>query len=314
MNMGHMKSMNMRQMKSVPANLPGSPGKLNVILHGLFDFNQETKDKNKEKDEIAVYIPNMGSAHLYKAGNWLAEITLEEGADLRLEGVTNGSTDNKLNKDRNIVLDDVPVKPNPDKPNPGKPPNPDKPAYAYATLRLPYPSLPIQSLRRLTIPADGLGGDTARKVLNGRAAVQTATVQVLTYAFESDASLSLGTHPWEPVLEDGYVNLHVFSEPELNPMEEHLREAFKASMDLFEGVKLTLESPAQPADLDTEKKEIPPGVHELELEDLVHRQRRLAVLGRAIKESRDLNAIWDEPTPFDGTDPGGCSGSLGSDS
>src|SRR6266550_3204575 len=91
MNMGHMKSMNMRQMKSVPANLPGSPGKLNVILHGLFDFNQETKDKNKEKDEIAVYIPNMGSAHLYKAGNWLAEITLEEGADLRLEGVTNGS-------------------------------------------------------------------------------------------------------------------------------------------------------------------------------------------------------------------------------
>jgi hypothetical protein len=151
-------------------------------------------------------------------------------------------------------------------------------------------------------------------LLDGRPAVQTATVQVLTYPFDSDANLTLGDHPWEPVLEDGYVNLHVFSEPEGSPMENHLRHAFQASMGLFEGVDLKLERPAQPADLDAEKKEIPPGVHELELEDLVHRQRRLAVLGRAIKESRDLNTIWDEPTPFDGGDPNTCSGCAGSDS
>src|SRR6266852_2607314 len=140
---------NMDQMKSTPAplNLPGSPGKLNVIFHGLFGFDQETKTK----EEIAVYIPNMGSAHRYKAGNWLAETTLAKG-EYKLEGVTKGSTDNKLNKDRNIVLDDVAVKANPDKP-------------PYATLRLPYPSLPIQSLRRLTIPADGLAGSTKPKVL-----------------------------------------------------------------------------------------------------------------------------------------------------
>src|SRR5260221_358302 len=83
-------------------------------------------------------------------------------------------TNNKLNKENNLILDDVPVKANPDKP-------------PYATLRLPYPSLPIQSLRRLTIPAAGLAGSTKPQVLNGGAAVQTATVQVLTYAFESDA-------------------------------------------------------------------------------------------------------------------------------
>jgi hypothetical protein len=287
----------MGQMKSAPAKLPGSPGKLNVILHGLLAFDQETI----EKEEIAVYIPNMGSEHLYKAGNWLAETTLAKG-DFKLEGVLNGSTDNKLDKDRNIILGNVSVKKNPERP-------------PYATLRLPYPSLPIQSLRRLTIRADGLDGKTKATVLRGRDAVQTATVQVLTYPFESDASLSLGDHPWEPVLEDGYVNLHVFSEPERNPTEKHLRDEFKDSIGLFEGVDLTLERPSQPADLDAERKEIPPpGVHELELEDLVQRQRRLAVLGRAIKESRDLNTIWDDPTPFDGNDDTACSPQAGSDS
>jgi hypothetical protein len=290
MNMGHMESTPVRQLK-----LPGSPGKLNVILHGLFDFDQE-----KDKEEIAVYIPNVGPEHLYKAGTWLAETTLTEGADLKLEGVVTGSTDNKLDKDRNIILGDVPVRANRDN--------------TYATLRLPFPSWPIHSLQRLTIPADGLGGNTAPKLLDGRPAVQTATVQVLTYPFDSDANLTLGDHPWEPVLEDGYVNLHVFSEPERNLMEYHLRHAFQASMGLFEGVDLTLERPALPADLDAEKKELPPGVHELELESLVRRQRRLAVLGRAIKESRDLNAIWDEPTPFDGRDETACSGSAGADS
>jgi hypothetical protein len=284
--------------------LPGSQGKLNVILHGLLSFDQETK----EKEEIAVYIPNMGSEHLYKAGNWLAETTLAKGADLKLVGVSKGSTANKLDKDRNMILGDVPVIKNPD---------------TYATLRLPYPSLPIQSLRRLTIPADGLEGNAKATVLRGRDAVQTATVQVLTYPFASDADLMLvandpnlkpGDHPWEPVLEDGYVNLHVFSEPERNSTEQHLRYEFEASIGLFEGVELTLTQPAQPADLDAEKKEIPPGVHELELEDLVQRQRRLAVLGRAIKESRDLNTIWDDPTPFEGNDSGACSPQPGSDS
>ena len=287
--------MNMGHMESAPAKLPGSPGKLNVILHGLFDFDQE-----KDKEEIAVYIPNVGSEHLYKAGNWLAETTLAKGADLKLEGVTKGSTVNKLHPDRNIILGNVPVNANPDN--------------TYAILRLPFPSWPIQSLQRLTIAAEGLAGDTKPKLLDGRPAVQTATVQVLTYPFDSDASLSLGNHPWEPVLEDGYVNLHVFSEPERNLMEDHLRHAFQASMGLFGGVDLKLERPAQPADLDAEKKELPPGVHELELEGLVLRQRRLAVLGRAIKESRDLNTIWDDPTPFDGSDPSTCSGSASSDS
>src|SRR5689334_20674129 len=49
MSMGHMESTPVKQLK-----LPGSPGKLNVILHGLFDFDQE-----KDKEEIAVYIPNV---------------------------------------------------------------------------------------------------------------------------------------------------------------------------------------------------------------------------------------------------------------
>jgi hypothetical protein len=296
------------------SKLPGSPGKLNVILHGLFDFDQETKKDGKGQDQISVYIPdvnrikpphNMGAGHkmtkhVFKAGNWLAETTLERGKFV-LKGVAKGSTENKLSPDRNMIVGKD-LKVNSNRTN------------TYATLVLPYPALPIQSLRRLTIPANGLSGKSKKTVLNGSKNVQNATVQVLTYSFESDAELALGDHPWEPVLEGGYVNLHVFSEPEKNPTEEHLRHAFEASMKMFDDVDLELTRPAQPANYEAEKSETPPGVHSLELEDLVRRQGRLAVLGRAIKEPRDLNTIWDEPTPFEGNSAGACSGDAGTDS
>src|SRR6185503_11012727 len=93
------------------------------------------------------------------------------------------------------------------------------------------------------------------RVVDGRANVESATVQVLTYDFENDARLRLGDHPWEPVLEwdpvlnESVVNLHVFSEPERNLTDDHLRQAFRASVGLYVGVDLTLNAPAQPANL-----------------------------------------------------------------
>ena len=300
----------------------GSPGKLNVILHGLFAFDQE--------DEIVAYIPNLGSEHLYKAGSWLAETNLEEHADVRLAGVLptdlkledlpelespeslkikkdafKGDTilGYKLDARHNIVLGDVPVSANATQCH-----------CIQATLRLPYPPSPIKSLRRLKIPAVALGGDDKEKVVNGNAEVESATVQVLTYDFANDNDLELGDHPWEPVLEwdeetkENYVNLHVFSEPEQRPTEDHLRHAFQAGVGLFVGVDLTLNGPTRPPDPDPPV----PGVHEFELQDLVQRQRWLEVFGRAIKEGRDAQAIWDDPTPFTGSDS--CTGCVASDS
>ena len=78
------------------------------------------------------------------------------------------------------------------------------------------------------------------------------------------------------------------------------------------GVDLTLKGSALPADLAAEKKDIPAGVDPFELEDLAKRLKRLAVLGRAIKEGRNVNTIWDDPTPFASSDA--CTGSAASHS
>jgi hypothetical protein len=280
----------------------GLPGKLNVILHGLFAFDQE-------EDGIVAYIPNLGSEHVYKAGKWLVETNLEEHAKLSLEGVTpNGSKENRILKDNNFVLGDVPVS-----------------ASAtdchciYATIKLPYPPSPIASLRRQIIPADAVGGDDKKKVVVTQE-LKSATVQVLTYDFTSDAELRLGDHPWEPVLQPvlqgvnsvNYVNLHVFSEPERNSSDEHLRHSFRACVGLFVGVDLTLKGLAKPPDLDAERGLIPPGVDELELQDLAQRKRWLEALSHAIKDGRNVNSIWDDPTPFASSDA--CTGCAASDS
>ena len=286
----------------VESNLQGSRGKLNVILHGLFAFDQG--------DKIVAYIPNMGSEHVYMAGTWLAETALAEHADLTLEGVTAGKKEdnNRLNRDHNIMVGDAPVTANGHECH-----------CVHATLRFPYPpkKFEIRSLRRFIIPAKALGGADMKRIVRGRKEVQSATVQVLTYPFENDADLRLGDHPWEPVLEwdpafkESFVNLHVFSEPERNSTDNHLRQAFQASIGLFVGVDLTLNAPAQPANLNDPSEKIPPGVHELEMEGLVQRKRWLAVLGRSIKETRDLNAFWEDPTAFDGSDPSTCPGCAG---
>src|SRR5262245_29871520 len=202
----------------------GSPGKLNVILHGLFAFDQNDK-------EIVAYIPNLGSEHLYKAGNWLAETNLEERADLELKGVDSTKLGRKdidqfsaedrqslkvekgvikgfkLREDQNLILGNVTISSN------------AKECHCiHATIRLPYPPYPIRSLRRIRIPADALGGDDKTRVIDGNkmanghkavnaAEVDSATVQVLTYDFDNDADLQLVEsgdhdaapegHPWE---------------------------------------------------------------------------------------------------------------------
>src|SRR5262249_22717445 len=130
----------------------------------------------------------------------------------------------------------------------------------------------------------------------------------------SDAELQLGGHPWEPALEwddelKTYVNLHIFSEPERSPGEDHIRQAFQANIGLFVGVDLALKGLPQPR---YSEDDLPPGVHEFELQDLIQRQKWLATLGRSIKERRTVNSVWEDVTPFSASDT--CTGSAGSDS
>src|SRR5206468_1818006 len=134
-------------------------------------------------------IPNLGSEHLYKAGNWLAETNLAERADLKLEGINPApkGTIQGFSTKQNTVFDNVAVSSN------------AKECHCiHATLRLPYPSSPIRSLRRVKIPVDVLGGDRKKSLVdNGIFEVESASVQILTYGFRDDNCLQLGDHPWE---------------------------------------------------------------------------------------------------------------------
>ncbi len=270
--------------------LPGNPGTLNVILHGVFIF--------EVKDDITVYIPNIGADHVYRAGTWLAEGNLEMG-DFTLEGtVKNDSGKPPVKRPfdpaKNIVLKGVHVS------------DPSCCNRVYATLHLPLP-ISVRSMSILSVPADGIGGDSKDKVVTGSGRY-SATVQILTYDFSSDSDLRLGRHPWEPIFDEGFVNLHILSEPDRSEEEEHTRYAFQMSLGLFTGINLSLRKPMGDADLVREISgdELPPGVHELEVQSLVMRMQWMQVLGRAIKEHRDLNGFWKDPTAFDGL--GSCSG------
>ncbi len=267
--------------------LPGTPGTLNVFLHGLFTIVVSDQ-------EITVYIPNMGSEHTYKAGNWLAEAALNPG-DFKLEGVSAGDVKQRFCPKQNVVLRNA------------RATDPVRSDRVYATLHLPYPPLSIKSLGRLVVPEGGIGG-ASKDLLYPGADKRSATVQILTYKFSSDANLRLGNHPWEPLLDEGFVNLHIFSESEQSDKETHIRQAFQLSASLLAGVDLTLLKPTEPADLQAEEAEIPEGVHQLEVQGLVMRNFWLGVLGRAIKEHRDLNAFWDSPAAF--ADAEACTGGL----
>jgi hypothetical protein len=273
-----------RSTDSKRNTLPGNKGKLNIILHGLYIIFV--------KDEITVYIPNMGSEHAYRAGNWLAETTMDEG-DFRLEGTNSQSTDkHPFKPEDNILLRHVRVT------------DANCCDRVYATLHFPLPNS-VLSLGKLGVPKGGIGGDSKDQI-DPQSGKFSATVQILTYDFESDAELRLGDHPWEPVFDDGFVNLHIFSEPDQAPEDDHVRHAFQMSMGLFTGVDLSLQKPLDHTALDTKVEKTPPGVHPLELKSLLMRLQWLTALGRAIKEHRDLNGVWDDPVALG--DAGSCSG------
>ena len=268
--------------------LPPNRGQLNVILHGLFTILVQ-------KDEITVYIPNMGSDHTYKAGSWLAEINLDPG-DYQLEGaIARDVKDGVFDPNQNMVLNKVRIN------------DAECCGRVYATLHLPLTK--AVSLRRLAIAPGALGGDSRDKVDQPDGEHFSAAVQILTYDFNNDANLRLGDHPWEPIFDEGFVNLHVFAQPESPPEDDHIRHAFQMSMGLFTGVDLVLKQPVAPADVEKEAEEVKAlgGIHPQELQGLDERRLWLGALGRAIKDHRDLNQTSSDFTPFDG--PGGCSGS-----
>ena len=120
------------------AGLPGSAGTLNVILHGLLTIA-------KASEEITVYVPNMGSDHVYRAGNWLTETTMDQG-EFTLRGVTkNKPSEHPFSLEHNLVLQNTHIA------------DANCCNRVYATLHFPYPESTV-SLSRLPVPDAGIGG------------------------------------------------------------------------------------------------------------------------------------------------------------
>ncbi len=276
----------------------GQPGELHVLLHGTFAFfvNQDGR--------VEALIPNVKN-HVVRAGNWLAETILKPG-EYCLEGVDKGTLGNNvLDPERNVILSGVrPTE---------ETPSGDKDALLYARLDLGRPAR-VSSMLRAKVPkADFTGRDKSKiKVINGTNQVEIATLQVFTYKFSGDAGVLLDKHPWEPAFSGGKtktINLHIFSATETEHPHGHVSDAFNACLKLFKDagsngevrLKLNLHRPS-PA---TELGDRPAGVVAEEMEDLTPRMRRIALLGRMKKDSRDLTNLWFDNEPLS-PDPATC--------
>jgi hypothetical protein len=267
---------------------------LNVFLHGTFVFLD-----NQQQDSIRAVIPKIGH-HVYRAGTWLGETDLQAGS-YQLQGVLPGN--NTFDRARNLILASAACQADRE--------------LTYATLILPRPDS-IASLRLAKIPLDSFD-NTAGLALN-KEGEQVATLQVFTYRLGDANKLLLGAvpegkngqvasdgHYWEPVFSGDTINLHIFSAEDHCERPSHVAEDFQTCMTLL-GSKLKLKR-AQPAGGISADETLPAGVIAEETEDLAPRTRRMARLGRLLRENGDLNQAWYKNDALD-DEPPACGGYI----
>jgi hypothetical protein len=272
----------MNNMKSAGAPETRPPC-LRVILHGLCVIQQRRRD-------LRIFLPNVESQHVYRAGKWLGETTIPPGAKLQLAGVRN-EADSRDSKPKEFSPDENVIVRGAFRRSAMKP---------YATLLFPRP-FDIYSLRPAPVTPGHLESSLQDKVSNRG---KLATIQVLEYVIDNAANLGLVNvrkragdgeeeyFPWVPSLTEESVNLHVFAEPETpQPMDHSLHE-FSLGARLFRDLDIRLTSVPKLPRIDRAK--LPRlGLPVEELEDLIPRTRRMAMLGRYKHHNRDLNALWD---------------------
>jgi hypothetical protein len=272
---------------------PNGFKKLNVILHGAYSLDQTT-----EQGRILALIPYI-PYHAYRAGNWLAETELRGRTNssavvYKLLGVSPGNA--RFDLQQNLV-----VKPN----QPAKPQS-----LPYATLRFPIPDK-ISSLLVAQIPRSSFSDP--QELVGNSDPQPIATLHVFTYDFDDENALMLKAddgegHYWEPFLNDGYVNLHIFSAEDHYHKPTNSMEDFNQCADLIGGLDLRLQTRLLPASgiLPTQKV---PGVNEWETESLALRTERMARLGRLVTQGADARLAWNGTNALDG-DPEACGGPI----
>ncbi len=280
------------------------PHHLFVILHGLVMLSQT-------KDGFDALIPNVGTGHAYRAGNWLAEIGFNPyDYRLTMQQATPGT--GIVRPDRHTLI-------------PARVRRGLIEHECVVTISLPFPNVDVASYRTVALdPKKDLIGSDAHGVLRAVAHATASPAASLIYVsnvhiFRYDAkpgtlpNVRLGDHPWAPDAnrELASANLHIFASPETRPRVAHNVDEFHLATAMLSNIDLHLKTvkplPAYPDQktIDSDLKVATRLVVPEELEDLPSRNIRMSDLGDLRRRRQSLNNMWDPFEEF--ADPGSCT-------
>jgi hypothetical protein len=270
------------------------PKILNVIFQGLIVFFQDTSDEDPKKHKITALMPNVGADHSYRAGNWLAEVSLA-AESYKLTGVKAG--DKLFNPREHTMLPKVSLRQVVSR------------HEVFARIELDLPEQ-LWSFRTVTLDED-VFVDPRFLQQHGLKEMLVANTHIFTYHVKDGSELHdvrLGEHPWAPDADyDATVaNLHVIAGPECRPRVAHNIDEFHTATALMNDVELRLKENTgllPPIPSQTTINERVQGVSQAELEDLTSRYIRLTEMGRIIRRRKigpdqrptpqDIGGVWE---------------------
>ncbi len=255
-----------RDCSSTRVHHPFGPheGVLYIFLHGLIGVVDQPQG-------IELLIPNVGTHHSYRFGEFLGEVTLQpSSASYRITGIDGGSY--RFDPAVHLVTSKfVPVCGQPN---------------LYASIKLPLPDK-IHSVLQVDLtdviedPCQHLAGTSRQRNI-------ATMIPVLEYHFKDSRKLLFGGDPLNvaPIRfgHNSYVNLHIFAEEDIERVSDHTLAGFDAVAGLFEFdcaprlISLGNIPPATPVG------PLPAGTTSLELMSLGLRTLEMGYLGRFVRE------------------------------
>lgn len=248
---------------------PASQDKtLYVICHGAIATLQT--DNN-----LIVMLPDIGSTHTYKAGNWLVETTIEKGSLNTLENVTGG-----MAKVPNVL--NAPLRPA----TAARPP--------FATFILPrpaniYPLFQVNISKDALVPTNGGAAPSADLVV--------PYVPVFEYTYKTTPRLgNIWPLPSDNLasLPDNYTTLHIFAEDEIPLDDAHAVNAFNLTCQLL-GLNIQLAAQIGPNMIKPVPSiGLPPGLEKrcFEFQPLDHRRSSLLAIAGAKENGHPIADPW----------------------
>ena len=230
-------------------------GKLFVFLHGNIVLLE------RQNDLLAIFI-DMGADHVYRAGNWLLETTIQRGTRASLENVQAGSAGSSTLE---TTLKGVEFLHNS--------------SLVHSVFTLKKPKVPITALR-LTSTSQANLSITAPAVHHPPAGDALGGVRIIEYDFDDVAKVKLDNFAWRAALfspENRVSTLHLFAEPDGEVGPNHNREEFRTAALVLQGVNVDMQTVPSMAPL--EICGYPQGLPRAEVETLF--ERRLLLEGVA---------------------------------